>query len=172
MKKMSTAPQYPGLPADYIPKRLARLHKRGDVVRRYKEVATELYDSLISDIHSGRKRAAVAHFRAFADYCLNCLFVAYAASEDELNRTTLPTNLVEAFRRLLKHWRLPVADDHLRKLEKTYHDLSQAAHGTQQALKKLDRWAATQIAAIEEGCELLMDMVNQADLRLNGHRAR
>lgn len=108
----------PGLPADYLPRRLARLHRRGDIVREYKEVATELYASLVSDIRAGRKRAALVHFRPFADYCVNCLFVAYPATENELDRRKLPNGSIRAAKRIIDHWKIPVGGPGFKKLER------------------------------------------------------
>jgi len=158
------------LPADYLPRRFARLHRRGDIVREYKDVATELYDSLVSDIRAGRKRAALVHFRPLADYCLNCLFVAYPASEDDLNRQSLPKNLVQAAKRILEHWKVPVDSGVLKKLEGTYHDLSQAAHGSRKALGSFERMRSDFIPLVDTLAQIMLEWVQEADRRLNGHR--
>ncbi len=123
---------------DYISRRLSRRHKRGDLVRKYKEIATELRNSLLSEISSGRNHAAVIHFRPFLDYCFNSLYVAYPASERELDRKRLPKDVVEAAIRTIKHWKLSVEQRELKTLRRRHGQLSQAVHGSQGALKKLD----------------------------------
>jgi hypothetical protein len=160
----------PGLPADYLPTRLARLHRRGDVVRKYKAVATELYDSLVSDIRAGRKRAALVHFRPFADYCLNCLFVAYPASEGELDGQSLPKNAARAARRIIEHWEMPVKNEDIKKLQNTYDDLSQAAHGTRKALESFEHMRPDLIPSLEKFAQMMLEWGEEADRRLNGHR--
>ena len=163
----------PGLPrkrGDYVLKLVGRLHKRGDIVRKYKEVAKELYDSLVSDIRAGRWRAAIVHFRPFADYCLNCLFVAYSASEDELDRRSLPKDAVQAAKQIIKHWRIPVNDEDIKKLKKTYGDLSQAVHGTRRAVESFERLRTDLIPSVERLGEMLLGWVEEADRRLNGYR--
>jgi hypothetical protein len=160
----------PGLPADYLPTRLARLHRRGDVVRKYKGVATELYDSLVSDVRAGRKRAALVHFRPFADYCLNCLFVAYPASGNELDRRKVPKDLIVAAKRIIEHWKIPVNSASLKKLEGTYHDLSQDTHGSRKALESFEQMRADLIPSLQKLAGMMLGWVEEADRRLNGHR--
>jgi hypothetical protein len=160
----------PGLPQDYLAKRFARLDRRGDIVRKYKDVAKELYDSLVSDIRAGRRRAALVHFRPFADYCLNCLFEAYAASEDELDRRSLPKDAVKAAKRIIKHWEMAVDNKDIKKLRNTYHDLSQATHGTRKALESFERTRANVIPSVEKLAQMLLEWAEEADRRLNGHR--
>ena len=157
----------PGFPGDYFAKRFAR---RGDAVRKYREVAEELHKSLISDIRSGRKRAALIHFRPFADYCLNCLFLAYAATEVELVRQKLPKNLVQDAKRIIGQWGIPVDNKDIKKLEKTYGDLSQAVHGSRGAVKGFEPLRADLIPSVQRWAEMLLQWVEEADRRLNGHR--
>jgi hypothetical protein len=162
----------PGLRPDYLAKRFARLHSRGDIVRKYKDVAEELYDSLVSDIRAGRKRSALVHFRPFADYCLNCLFVAYPASEMELDRSSTPKDAVEAAKRIIEHWEIPVNKEDIKKLRKTYGDLSQAVHGSKKALESFDRMRADLIPLVEKLAQMLLEWVTEADRRLNVHRSK
>lgn len=162
----------PGLPADYLPRRLARLHRRGDIVRKFKEVATELYDSLVSDIRAGRNRAALIHFRPFTDYCLNCLFVAYPATENELDQRKLPNDSIRAAKQIIEHWKIPVGLAAFKKLEGTYHDLSQAVHGSRKALEGFDQMRTDIIPSLEKLAEMMLGWVEEADRRLNGHRGQ
>lgn len=162
----------PGLRPDYFAKRVARLHRRGDVVRKYKDIAKELHDSIAFDIREGRTRAALIHFRSFADYCLNCLFVAYAASEDDLGRGKTPADLVDAAKRVVDHWNIPVNSKDMRRLKKTYHDLSQAAHGTRKALESFERMRPDLIPSVQGLTGMLLGWVQEADRRLNGHRGQ
>lgn len=161
----------PGLRADYLLTRLTDLQRRGDIVRRYKRVATELHDSLVSDIRAGRKRAVIVHFRSFADYCLNSLFVAYPASEPELDRRKMPKDLISAARRIIEHWKVPVDGADFKKLDGMYHDLSQAAHGTRKALESFQRTREDLIPSIEELAQMMLGWVEEADRRLNSHRS-
>jgi hypothetical protein len=161
---------YPGLPADYLPGRLEDLRRRGDIVRKYREVASELRQSLLNDMRSGRRRSAVIHFRSFADWCLGALFVAYPATRGELDRRSLPNDLAEKLDRIAAHWERPISPDELKKLRALVHDSSQAVHGSRKAAEAIDRWAANWAGGIEGACGLLMEGVEEADRCLNSHR--
>lgn len=162
----------PGLPRDYFAKRWKRLDRRGDIVREYKEVAEELHASFVSDIRAGRKRAAVVHFRPFAEYCVNCLFVAYSSSEHELDRRSLPQNAFRTVKRVIQHWQIPVDNGDMKKLEKMYHDLSQTVHGRWEGLENFNSVCEDWIPSAEKVAQMLMKCAEEADRRLNGHRDR
>lgn len=163
-------PEYPAISNLYLERRFAQLQRRGDLVREYKKTAVELRESLMADIRAGRKRSAVIHFRSFADYCLASLFVAYPASEEELDKKKSPQDLPEVAKRVIKHWDIPIPPEDLKKLQKLYHKLSRAAHGTIRAVKTLDTWAAAYLSNIEEACNLLIQLADEADSRLNSRR--
>lgn len=160
----------PGLRADYLPTRLAKLHRRGDIVRKYKEVTAELYDSFVSDIRAGRRRSALIHFRSFMDYCLNCLFIAYPASEDDLERGSLPKNLVRSAQRTIEHWQIPINKADFKRLDSMYSDLSQAAHGARRAVESFKGMREDLIPSTEELAQMMLKWVEEADRRLNSHR--
>lgn len=140
------------------------------MVRRYRALVEELFESFESDIRSGRKRAALVHFRALADYCLNCLFVAYPASEDELDRRSVPKNAFRSARRIIEHWNIPVGNEGLKKLEDTYHELSQAAHGAGCAVESFERMRSDLVPSTEKLARMMLEWVGESDLRLNSHR--
>jgi len=161
---------YPWMPADCLARRFEMLERRGDVVRAYRELVNELRESMLADIRAERKRSALIHFRTFADYCLRCLFVAYAASEDELDRKSSPKNLIGVAERVITHWEMPVPPAAVKDLARLHAELSQATHGTPGAVKKVEKWAPKWIPDIEKACDLLVELVGEADFRLNGHR--
>lgn len=163
---------YPGLPADYFPLRFGRLERRGDLVRAYKRVAAELRESLIAEISAGRKLSAVVLLRPFLDCCFACLFAAYPASEREIVKKSSPKNFVEAAKRIIEHWQLPIPAGEIAKLDESWKKLSQAVHVTPKAARKMERWSNEWTPAIPQWANLLMQLVEEADLRLNSHKGR
>ncbi len=96
--------------------------------------------------------------------------MAYPASESDLDREKLPKDLVQAAAQIIKHWKLPIPTAEMKKLEEVRRELSQAAHGRVRALESLDGWAADWLPRVKDFSEMLMELVEEADRRLNSHR--
>ena len=78
--------------------------------------------------------------------------------------------MVHAAKVILEHWNVPIESGVLKTLEGTYRDLSQAAHGGRKALEALERMRPDLIPSVASLARITLEWVQEADLRLNGHR--